>query len=353
MASLALGALVLTSGCQTVRGMLKPYVCDCATGSAANAQKCPAPGDPKPDSEADSSATIVALTQQTTGMAINRAEAAAHQQAGADQPALRKLQRGASPERREQGDPRDVIDPAVAKARLKMSDPDKLERLEEFYGVSFESDSDDDTPSAKAPVVFRGNFALDDGQELAVVRPDGHIEVFSADQRIAHLQVAGKLDPKTFTDLGFESVQAVRLVRDGSIQLMVHWRETGDDGTQAYKVGLFKLIGPFVGKIFTRTLAVRSGDGAQLQRRGTYEILRGETHRHIRWIPADDSGELLADQAVILQWNRWEGAYRAPKPPPTAPDRQKLRTHLLLPQVHATIDVSSALARSGPGHVLY
>ncbi len=306
------------SGCQTMRGMLKPYVCDCSAETAS--QSCPT--DPK-----DQSLTAVAQSRQETERAVSHAREAAlpdSGDSGDEAPSLRKLERAEKKKKEPKVDPMKVADPAVEDARVDLGAADEPNRLQDSFGIELPDEDDG--------FAFTGNFTPNEGREVAVIHAGRDLAFYGSQGRIAHLPMDIEWDASTFEELEFETARttprAVRLVRDGTLQILLHWREEDEDGRVAYKVGAFKVIGAFVGRIFEKTLATREAPDGELRRRGTYEFLHGKSHHYVRWIPADDTGELLVDQAEVLQWNRWEGVYRVPKPPPTAPRRDKLQTWL-------------------------
>lgn len=309
------------TGCQTMRGMLKPYVCDCATGAAA--QACPTPGD---DESGDAeSKSALAMSQEAADTAFERAQAEASLAAESDEPSLRTLDRKKKQEPK--ADPLELVGVGVADASVDTTDTSETDPLQEAFGVAL--------PEDDQAIVLTGNFSNESGKELVVIRPGKHLSVYGADSRIARMDISGEAAPEKFAELGVDAkgatAQAVRFVQDGTLQVLMHWREENDAGEIAYKVGLFKVIGPFVGRLFERTLAIGNSETDELTRRGAYEVLRGDTDRFLRWIPADDSGQLLTDQAVLLEWNRWEGVYRVPKPAPTAPKRDKMQSQKATP----------------------
>ncbi|MFP4596614.1 MAG: hypothetical protein ACLFVJ_00090 [Persicimonas sp.] len=302
------------SGCQTMRGVLKPYVCDCSAETAS--QSCPTDREDQPP-------TAVALSQQQTERAVSRAREKALPDSD-DAPSLRKIERAEKKMKEPKVDPMKVADPEVEEARVDLSGADESDRLQDSFGIELPDEGDG--------FAFTGNFTPNAGRELAVVHAGRDLAFYGSDGRIAHLPLDIEWDASTFEELELDSgrttPRAVRLVRDGTLQILLHWREEDDEGHVAYKVGAFKVIGAFVGRIFEETLATREAPDGELRRRGTYEFLHGKSHHYVRWIPADDAGDLLIDQAEVLQWNRWEGVYRVPEPPPTAPRRDKLQTRL-------------------------
>lgn len=315
------GVLVCLGGCQTVQNTLKPYVCECDAKKVV--EEC-TDRDEAGDEEAR---TLLAHSRQMTEAAVVRARVDAEiEGSDSDEPSYRRLERGgdeadADEEAEPKGDPLEQVDPTVESAAV---DGDELDELADKYGT----DLPDDDVSA-----FKGDFAQsEEGEELLVVEGAERISVYTRGRRLAELELDGELDKEGFEKMDAEPDQveprAVELVKNDTLQLLMHWREENDDGEVAYKVGVFKPIGEYVGQLFEKTLATRAEDGDELQRHGAYEVLRGDDHRFLRWIPADDDGEMLTDEAEVLEWNEWEGVYRKPEPPPTAPDDEELRSFL-------------------------
>jgi hypothetical protein len=176
-------------------------------------------------------------------------------------------------------------------------------------------------PDDEGTILVEGPFATESDHPLPQV-------AFVDARRRIRLYAGGRLVTKTtFDDLAplpdsLQTVRPVRVVRDGTVQLLVCWTEPGEEDDIRYKAGIFKLIGSRFGRIFERTVAVRPSKEGELKRRGYFEFLRGDQHRYIRWTPADDEEQPAPDRSVILEWNHWEGVYRRPIPPPTAPDRE-------------------------------
>ncbi|MFW5967230.1 MAG: hypothetical protein ACOCV2_06910, partial [Persicimonas sp.] len=237
------------------------------------------------------------------------------------EPAYRELERGEDRKEEPERDPLEPIDPTAEDVVVEDDDREEL-------GQKYNVDLDDEDVT-----VFEGNFSVtEDGTQLLVIEQTKRMTVYSHDRKLAELELDGQPGVEGFEELDFEADQleprAVRLVKDDTFQVMLFWREEDDEGEFAYKVAAFKPIGEFIGRIFERTLATRAGEDEELERRGAFEVLRGDDDRFVRWIPADDNGELLTDEAEILEWNKWEGVYRVPEPPPTAPDDEDLRSGL-------------------------
>ncbi|MFB6351122.1 MAG: hypothetical protein ABEN55_09330, partial [Bradymonadaceae bacterium] len=65
----------------------------------------------------------------------------------------------------------------------------------------------------------------------------------------------------------------------------------------------------------------RTGEKSDLERTGYVDFVRSDGNTHLRWIPADEQGNPDFNGAAVLEYNQWEGVFRIPKPPPTAPDQ--------------------------------
>jgi len=167
---------------------------------------------------------------------------------------------------------------------------------------------------------FNGFDGLSDEQlqnQVAIVVPGRHIAIYAGDERIASREFSGDLElPSELT-----AVRPVRLVDDGTIQLLAYWPESRDgaEGVR-YKAGILKAIGPFVGTLFERTVGERTADG-ELQRTGYVDFVHDNEQTYVRSIPADDEGSPNLRRADKLEWNPWEGVFRVPETPPTAPDQ--------------------------------
>lgn len=182
---------------------------------------------------------------------------------------------------------------------------------------------------------FRGFDHLSEEQkhnQIAIITPGKRVEVYAGTEQFAAIDFDTQVDMPS----KLATVEPVRIVDEETTQLLCYWPETSGDGkTVRYKAGVLKVIGPFVGKLFEETVARRPApeesedqDGKQdkkaerdLKRTKQVEILRGKSKPLIRVTPIDSSGEPAVDGAQILEWNPWEGVFRVPKPPPTAPDQ--------------------------------
>lgn len=161
--------------------------------------------------------------------------------------------------------------------------------------------------------------------QVAVVAPGEEVTVYAGTEPFASLEF--EADAELPDDLMV--VEPVRVIEDGTTQLLTYWPEQSehsDEQTVRVKAGVLKVIGPFVGKIFEEPVA-RSPSGdpqADLERTNYVEFLRDEDDSEtlIRVTPADSGGEPAGDEARIFEWNPWEGVFRVPKPPPTAPDQR-------------------------------
>lgn len=218
-----------------------------------------------------------------------------------------------------------VVDPTAKTDVLSLSDEDVRSRLKEEYGL-------DELPDSKHAVAVEGTFSnvLGDmerldlpaeslSQQLAVIEPGHSVSFYAGPHRVAKAEFGNTESlPSELRD-----VRPVRAVDDGTLQLLFYWGEKKSDSEAVeYRVGLLKLVGARVGRTIQRTVAIRPKKGGELQRKGYLTFLRGRDHRRVQWTPADDSGSPKTADASVLHWNEWEGVFRPPGPPPTAPDQR-------------------------------
>jgi hypothetical protein len=312
-AATCLALAVSLTGCTAIKGMLKPMVCDCAEATAHNSE-CPTPDDDEGGSSTKMAKVDQAANEDSDGEPSDSAKKKKRAKKDGDsEPSKRTIER-----REPKPDPLALIDPDIDDAVVASDDDDRMSTLQDDYPLG---DS-----LAESAVVLTGNFDAGEGDEVAVVEPGRRIQIFDASGRIAELEFSSNLADTVPEDARRSGTVAVEVIRDGTAQILTHWAEQHEDGTVVYKMGLFKLIESYVGTSFEAELARKPADAESFERNGTYEFLHGDDHAYIRWIPASDSGGFDASEATVYKWNKWEGVYRVPKPPPTAPKRDKLQS---------------------------
>lgn len=223
----------------------------------------------------------------------------------------------------------DLTEESDRKAFSKISelDPSKLDGKLAITGTYLKPETFEEFEDPE----FRGFDHLSEEQknnQVAIISPGERVEVYAGTEQFAAID----FDTQIEVPSKLATVKPVRIVDDETTQLLFYWPEASDDGeTVRYKAGLLKVIGPFVGKLFEETVAQRPAPEdrededqkaeSDLKRTKQVEILRGKSKPLIRVTPIDSSGEPAIDRAQILEWNPWEGVFRVPKPPPTAPDQ--------------------------------
>jgi hypothetical protein len=303
---------LLASGCAAIKGMLKPMVCDCAEASATSAE-CPAQPEQEPDDT-----SVLTLARTEVSASTDRAEKAANvvstDTATPDKRTIAREQQ--TPKH----DPLELVEPTLDKAVVASDDEDTLAQLKSTYPI------DSDLP--KDAVLVTANFDAGEGDELAVVQPGRRIQIFNKSKRLAEFKFSTTTAATGPEKTDRSGTKAVEIVRDGTAQILTHWTEKDEDGGVTYKVGVFKLIESYIGTAFEAELAQKAPESDTFDSTGTYEFLRGNDHVFIRWIPTTEEGDFDASEATVYKWNQWEGVYRIPKPPPTAPKREKLQTRI-------------------------
>lgn len=168
--------------------------------------------------------------------------------------------------------------------------------------------------------VFSGVFR--DGGEPSILfyEPGTALRIFLDGQLTASLHL-GALDvPELDVDqLADERALLVDLISGPTVQIkMIHGVE--DEDGILYFVSLHKQIGREIGTLFRKPLA-RLGHDGELTRFGDLRFLQGIDHRQIEWITLDEEGQ-PAGEPQRYEYNHWEGVFRIPGPPPTAPRRE-------------------------------
>lgn len=161
--------------------------------------------------------------------------------------------------------------------------------------------------------VLEGDFDHEEGNELFVFSPGKAFDVYSTKRRIA--QTKSDLDPThaQIKALGIEvPVVASELVRDGLLEVVIYGVRTEGE-VEVLEVQVMKVIDEFVAIVFRERLAEKSGETWEVLK--SVEFTRGQRHRFVLVRDAgDDSGA-----PEVYRWNQWEGMYRVPYIPGTAP----------------------------------
>ncbi|RAL22772.1 hypothetical protein DL240_07685 [Lujinxingia litoralis] len=205
---------------------------------------------------------------------------------------------------------REPIDPFVAQARVDLESDAERSRFASQYGTS---------PDAEA-LAFTGSFVRDQEGGAAIYTPGQDLKFYKEGRVHARLN----LDHTLSEEVDWEGITelragALRVVNDGTLQILLPYAVSrGDEGGRDYYVGIYKVIGDFVGKIFEQRIAHQPSADADVQILGAITFLHGDEHPAISWAPLSAADGDTAEPEV-LQWNHWEGVFRVPVPPPTAP----------------------------------
>ena len=280
-------ALVI-SGCSTVQKWVGDSDCDCEV-----VEKCPAP-----TTDEIARAIVTHQIDYAYERASSEGEIAAHTlDKEDDQDGARRTEELAL----------EPIDPTLDDAALNFDDDDHRASFEESSGLQVPEDGE----------LFRGTFESPDRSAVAVHRPGESIDLYADGQSVASLSIE-EFDGESIPDDAFSfPTGAIDLVREGTVQLKLIHAESDEDGAVTYHLAIYKIIGDKIGTIFRKPIATKTQDGT-VDPFGDLRFLHGVDHRIIEWTPLDDNGE-PDGEAIRYEWNRWEGVYRIPEPPPTAP----------------------------------
>ncbi len=165
---------------------------------------------------------------------------------------------------------------------------------------------------------FAGYFDDPGSTVTAVVLAGERLEFRRDDQAIASLAL-DDFDPHLPDDDSLPiSAGAVDLVNGDQHQLMLLHRQSDEDGAETYILTIHKIIAGRVGTIFSEPIAKRQANG-ELTQTLDIRFLHGTDDRVIELIELDPQGQPVGEPKR-LEWNQWEGLYRMPSSPPTAPD---------------------------------
>lgn len=283
---------VLGSGCSTVQERLAGGECECE------------PVEPCEISPEMIASAVV--TQQvhsahrvaaTRGQELTRKAQEAAAEADKDDDGIRRAEDLAS----------ERIDPTLSDAAVDFDDDDERDAFAERYDIALPDNAE----------VFRHQFAPDDRSALAVHTPGVDLRIYADDNFLASIDLEDYDEVIADDDALPVSSDAIDLVRGDITQLQLIHASTDDDGATTYYMAVYKLIGPKIGTIFHKPFAIADDDGA-ISPLAEVRYLYGLESRVIEWVSLTD-GEPV-EEPDHYEWNRWEGVYRIPEPPPTAPD---------------------------------
>lgn len=201
----------------------------------------------------------------------------------------------------------EVIDPSLPDARIPLDDEEKRKSFADRFGLQ-------PPPEGRA---YRGTFRDEDRFDLAVHRPGKSLDFYHDGDRFISLDLSDYAAVPIPEELSELDSGAVELVDKGTAQLQLIQGRKSDAGSIIYVVAIYKIIGDHVATIFERPVA-KADSGGEIEQKGNLRYLHGVDHRIIEWIPTDAQGQQV-DESIHYEWNPWEGVYRIPRPPPTAP----------------------------------
>ncbi len=338
--ALAVLSLSLFTGCSTIQQQLQPVICDCevadtcaptprdieiATAIAVyqveaahpQAMALHHPSDVDLD-EALASADDSDVADAADANEVDTADPILEEQADeAPQVETAVRQAAAQQAPAPQAQPRatrpapqqatgDVANPAVTSAMIPLSTERERATFATAYGFN---------PPAGA-LAFQGGFNATGDHTIAMYLPGQSLRFYRDGSLIAQHRFEDHAPVDA--DLGVEPT-AVNLTGGDAQQLQLVHAVPNDDGI-TYYLGIYKVIGQFVGTTFYKPIARQAADG-QVQRIADFRFLEGEDHRVIEWTDLDGDGQPIGEP-TLYEWNRWEGVFRVPGPPPTAPVRE-------------------------------
>ena len=298
--AIAVSTLLMLSACAPAQQWLQPRVCECEAAQ----EGC------EPSSEQIASAVV----DHQLDYALYRAQTDG-EQAGRELEQLAEETEKAEQEEQERAgvrSPEDLaqepIDPGLPDGQITLDGDDDRQAFEETYHIA--------PPESGA--VYRGPFASGHDDAIAVHRPGETIEIYADGQLLTSLEI-DQFDPlRPPPDLLSTEPGPVNLLQSDTAQLQLMHARSNEDGSMTYYVGIYKLIGNKIGTLWKKPIAT-ARDGESIEPLGDLRFLYGLDARILEWMPLDGNADPKGDP-IYFEWNEWEGVFRIPEPPPTAPD---------------------------------
>lgn len=269
----------IISGCGAVKGALKPWVCDC---------------EPKELVCADGSEALAASEQPFLEDARTR-----------DRSPDRDQDDEVEPPPEDQNAPRTVVDP-YAEALVNPASPG-WPQLKQTVGLPNE------LPASSK--ILRGNFDRRGVIEGALLVPAKTITILGESGRKLEESIVEDFSLPTIAEKWSRPVGAGELVADEMHEIMVFGLDKSGE-IEVVTFSVYKVFGDRIGRVFTTEVG-RVGPGG-ISKTADVEFIGGRRNIGIRRTPLDASGAPDPQRAQTYEWNRWEGMFRIPTPPPTA-----------------------------------
>ena len=270
------------SGCSTVKGWLRPWVC--ADGACA----CPCEG----------THTVAEHAAQESDDELGDTgdEVAEEPDEIVTQTEIPK------------GNPYDEVTIWDPQATIDLADGDAVEQISENFSTK--------GVELKAPnQAVRGRFTRRGGDELVVITPGSEILIFNARGTVAKRETGRSLSDAQ--ELPMLSTNGGALIRDGRSEIALVTQAKSGDATEVY-FSVYKVFGREIGRVFDWKIGeVHEGRFVPYAR---VRFLRGDRDPFIEVTPVRE-GAADESQRQIFHWNHWEGMFRIPHTPPTAPKR--------------------------------
>jgi hypothetical protein len=271
--------LSLLSGCGAVKGALKPWVCDCPPAE----QTCSEDG------------TVLASAEQPILESNLREETESDSQSEPE-------------EVPESTAPRTVVDP-FTDAVVTPASPGWPE-LSASVGLPSELPAD--------ALVLRGNFDRRGETEAVMVEPGNRLSIFGTSRRRLDITLNEDFSRPEIAKIWGRTSAAATLVSDEVSEIVVVGLDSSGE-IEVVTLSIYKVFGDDIGRVFTTEIGRVGPEG--ITKTAEIEFLGGRRNIAIRRTPLDASGVPDPGRAEIYEWNKWEGMFRMPAPPPTAPKR--------------------------------
>ena len=255
----------LLTGCGAIKNMLRPMVCDCEKEVA-----CEEP-------RANSQSPIVQVNRNTEEAPepderdVTSSEAAALE----------------------------AIDPSLPDATLDVASQKKSLKSKLTFEPLF---------------AFKGDFSGKRGPDY--VGADDDMVMFSNGKWRSQLPIDTLMRVDELKDPLYKPF-AAQLVKDDALELVLFTVDSSDPAQRVYLMQVYKAIGERIGIVFEYAFARKTANG--ITPLAKIDFVEGAHHRRIRVTPVSPDGLLDLANIKVFAWNKWEGMFRVPRKPPTAP----------------------------------
>ncbi len=270
-------AAIAITGCGAVKGALRPWVCDCETDKemvcADGSTALAASEQPFLEAKSNDPDEIDAVEEEEPKEDLNA--------------------------------PRNVVDP-FEDSIVSPASPG-WPQLVSSVGLPSE------LPASS--VILRGEFDRRGSTEAVMLVPAQEIRIYGENRRQLKESIVEDFSNEGVAKIWSKPVTSAKLVDDNVSEILVVGLDTSGE-IELVTLSVYKVFGDRIGRVFSTEIGRVGPDG--ISKTVEIEFVSGRRHVGIRRTPLDSSGAPDPGRSETFEWNKWEGMFRVPAPPPTA-----------------------------------